>query len=425
VPVKVICGLQWGDEGKGKITHLLSDGADFVGRFAGGPNSGHTIYTSGQKFVFHVVPAGIFKPNVICLIGPGTVIDPVGLVDELDAVKDISPYEGRLFLSESAHLILEYHRYQDKLEELARGDSKIGTTLRGIGPTYSDKVNRVGIKAGLLKYPNELKAHVANTLEKKNKIFTSIYKAQPLKLDQVLEPILRLSDRIVPLLADTAFLARKALENNKNILLEGNQGVLLDLDHGTYPYVTSSSCTPCAGLASFGISPKYLTDVIGIVKSYQTRVGKGPMPTIQNNETGQLIRERGKEYGAATGRPRDCGWLDLVTLRYSVQIAGANLLTVTLLDVLDVFEQIKVCVAYKTPFGIITEFPSDLETLLQAEPIYETLPGWKQDISRIRAWDDLPENAKKYLKFIENQVGARVSLVSVGPEELQTIRRDI
>lgn len=425
MPVSMICGLQWGDEGKGKITHMLSSEADVVARYAGGPNSGHTIYCGQDKFVFHVVPAGIFKDNCTCLIGPGTVIDPIGLIDELSGVSQKTDYNGRLIISESAHTILEYHRHQDRLEEHSKGQAKLGTTLRGIGPAYSDKVNRIGIKLGLLKHPELLKEYVKINLEKKNKLFSCIYGGDTLTLEQVLDPIMALRDKITPLLGDTTHIVQNAIANGKRILLEGNQGVLLDIDHGTYPYVTSSSCVPASGLASFGIQPKALTDCIGVVKAYQTRVGKGPMPTIQNNETGELIRQRGKEYGSSTGRPRDCGWLDLVALKYAVQVSGCNKIALTLIDVLDVFDEVKLCVAYDTPNGKTENFINNFDALNNAKPVYKTVPGWKQDISNCTTWDSLPQMAKEYVKTIEQVAGVPVWLVSVGPKESQTIRRDV
>ncbi len=425
MPVEVICGLQWGDEGKGKITHMLSSNADYVCRYAGGPNSGHTIITGGNKFVFHVIPAGIFKPGVKCLIGPGTVIDPMGFCDELAGVESNIPYEGRLFLSHSAHMILEYHRYQDKLDEEAKGKGKLGTTLRGIGPAYSDKVNRIGIKMGLLDDEPRLVEAIRTNLERKNKLFTRVYDAPPLELDKVVGPVLACKNKILPLIANTTCMANKALAEGKRLLMEGNQGVLLDIDHGTFPFVTSSSCVPASGLATFGVSPKYLTRVIGVAKAYQTRVGKGPMPTLQDNEIGRLIRERGREYGSSTGRPRDCGFLDLVALKYSVLVSGVNFITLTLLDVLDAFDEIKVCTAYKTHDGKEVGFVNDDCFLKSIQPVYTVLPGWRQDIGGCKTFDSLPENAKGYAKFIEDFVGVPVGMVSVGPEESQTIRRKI
>ena len=321
MPVRIICGLQWGDEGKGKLTHLLSDEADVVARYAGGPNSGHTIISGGKKFVFHVVPAGIFKPNSISLIGPGTVIDPMGLINELEGVASQIDYNGRIFISESAHMILEYHRYKDKLDEIAKGKAMLGTTLRGIGPTYADKANRTGIKLGLLKDEAKLREAISRNLDNKNKSFVA-FGAEPLSFEQVFGPVMAARDKILPLLGDVCSMAQDYVKRGKYLLLEGNQGVLLDIDHGTYPFVTSSSCVPASGLATFGLSPQSLTDIIGVAKSYQTRVGKGPMPTIQNNEIGQTIRERGKEYGSSTGRPRDCGFLDLVALKYAIRSRG-------------------------------------------------------------------------------------------------------
>ena len=424
MPVRIICGLQWGDEGKGKLTHLLSDEADVVARYAGGPNSGHTIISGGKKFVFHVVPAGIFKPNSISLIGPGTVIDPMGLINELEGVASQIDYNGRIFISESAHMILEYHRYKDKLDEIAKGKAMLGTTLRGIGPTYADKANRTGIKLGLLKDEDKLREAISRNLDNKNRSFVA-FGAEPLSFEQVFGPVMAARDKILPLLGDVCSMAQDYVKRGKYLLLEGNQGVLLDIDHGTYPFVTSSSCVPASGLATFGLSPHSLTDIIGVAKSYQTRVGKGPMPTIQNNETGQIIRERGKEYGSSTGRPRDCGFLDLVALKYAIQVSGATKMGLTLLDVLDVFGKINVCVAYETQSGTTDKFINDADFLSAVKPVYKELDGWKEDISQCKNYNDLPGKAKEYIKFLEDYTGIPVCLVSVGPDEKQTIRRAI
>ncbi len=422
MPVISVCGLQWGDEGKGKLTHYLSAQADLVGRFAGGPNSGHTVVIDGQKFATHVVPVGIFQ-DAICLCGPGMVIDPAGLVDELAGIARHTSYEGRLFISEAAHLIFEYHRYQDKLNEQARGKDRIGTTMRGIGPAYADKINRVGVRAGMLRDPARLLQAINRNLEQKNRLFTAVYDADPLSPEQVIDPVLAAVETVAPLLADVSRIARQALDEGKRLLLEGNQGTLLDIDHGTYPFVTSSACVPAGGLVGFGISPAHLSRSIGIAKAYTTRVGEGPMPTLQDNEVGELIRERGHEYGATTGRPRACGWLDLVALRHAVGASGTQEMAITLLDVLDAFEEIRVCTAYQTRAGETTDFPSDVTLFDAIEPVYATLSGWGADITGCRTFDDLPQAARGYLRFIEEFVGAPVTIVSVGPGMEQTITR--
>jgi adenylosuccinate synthase len=422
MPVTLICGLQWGDEGKGKLTHYLSAQADLVGRFAGGPNSGHTVVIGGEKFATHVVPVGIFQ-GAICLCGPGMVIDPVGLVDELVSIARHTAYEGRLFISEAAHLIFEYHRYQDGLNERARGKGRIGTTLRGIGPAYADKANRIGIRAGMLSDPARLREAITRNLEDKNRIFTRVYEADPLPLARVLDPALAAAEKLSPLLADVSYIARQALAEGKRFLLEGNQGAMLDIDHGTYPFVTSSSCVPASGIVGFGLSPVHLSHSIGIAKAYTTRVGEGPMPTLQDNAVGELIRERGHEYGATTGRPRSCGWLDLVALRHAVGVSGVQEVAITLLDVLDAFDEISVCTAYRTPTGERTDFPADTAAFDAIEPVYATLPGWETDITGCRTFDDLPQAARGYLRFVESFVDAPVTIVSVGPGEEQTIAR--
>jgi len=421
----MVCGLQWGDEAKGKITHILSESADVVCRFAGGPNSGHTIVTGDNKVVMHVVPAGILKSNTVNIMGSGMVIDPVGLIEELEGIIKFTDYTGRLFISEGAHLILEYHRYLEKLDEKARGKSSIGTSMRGIGPCYADKIDRIGIRVGVLRDEKLLRHVISKNLKRKNRIFTDVYGEKPLTEDEVLAPILEASKVIIPMLADTSQMAFDAVESKKNLLLEGNQGILLDLDHGTYPYVTSSSCLPTSGMAALGLSPRYLDRIIGITKSYQTRVGKGPFPTKQDNEIGEKIRQRGNEYGSTTGRPRDCGWLDLVALKYAVRVSGATELTMTLLDVLDDFDQVKVCTAYDAEDGTTTDrFSPESFLLERVKPVYKTIPGWKEDTSKIKKFSELPENAKKYINIIEEITGVPVTMISVGPDEDQTIRRN-
>jgi adenylosuccinate synthase len=423
MPVKVICGLQWGDEAKGKITHMLSIDSDLVGRYAGGPNSGHTIVTGGVKTVLHVIPAGIMADRPKALIGPGTVIDPIGLVTELDEVEKRKPTKGRLFLSDRAHLILEYNRYIEKLDEASRGSKSIGTTLKGVGPTYADKANRIGIRAGILQDETGFRELIARNLEIKNRIAMDLYKAEPLAMEKVYEPVMKVRDRILPLLADTTKMATDVVNAGGTMLLEGNQGVLLDIDHGTYPFVSSSSCVPSSGLSVFGLSPAKCSDIIGIVKAYQTRVGRGPMPTIQENETGELIRKRGNEYGASTGRPRHCGWLDLVALKYSVELSGVTEIVITMLDVLGAFKTIKVCSAYKHGNRLITDFHDDAEVLDSVTPIFDEIPGWESEIGDCRRYEDLPRQARDYVEFIETFAGVPVRIVSVGPDEKQTIRR--
>ncbi len=423
MPVKVICGLQWGDEAKGKITHMLSVDSDLVGRYAGGPNSGHTIVSGGVKTVLHVIPAGIMADRPKALIGPGTVIDPLGLITELDEVEKRKPTKGRLFLSDRAHLILEYNRYLEKLDEASRGSKSIGTTLKGVGPTYADKANRIGIRAGILQDEKGFRELIARNLDMKNKIVVDLYKAEPLAIEQVIDPVMKVRDRILPLLADTTKLATDVVNAGGTMLLEGNQGILLDIDHGTYPYVSSSSCVPSSGLSVFGIAPSKCSDIIGIVKAYQTRVGRGPMPTIQDNETGELIRKRGNEYGASTGRPRHCGWLDLVALKYSVELSGVTEIVITMLDVLGAFKTIKVCSAYRLGNRLITDFHNDAEVLDNVTPIYDEIPGWETEVGDCRKYSDLPQQARDYVEFIENFTGVPVRIVSVGPDETQTIRR--
>ncbi|NTU60753.1 MAG: adenylosuccinate synthase [Caldiserica bacterium] len=384
----------------------------------------HTIVTGGVKTVLHVIPAGIMADKPKALIGPGTVIDPVGLIAELDEVEKKKPVKGRLFLSDRAHLILEYNRYLEKLDEQARGKNSIGTTLKGVGPTYADKANRIGIRAGILNDEKGFRELIARNLDAKNQIIVDLYKAEPLTIDKVIDPVMRLRDRILPLVADTTKLATETVNAGGTMLLEGNQGILLDIDHGTYPYVSSSSCVPSSGLSVFGLAPAKCSEVIGIVKAYQTRVGRGPMPTIQDNETGELIRQRGNEYGASTGRPRHCGWLDLVALRYSVELSGVTQIAITMLDVLGAFKKIKVCSAYRLDDKLITSFPGDAFVLDRVAPIYDEVPGWESDISSCRSWNDLPQAAKDYVEFIETFAGVPVRIVSVGPDEVQTIRRN-
>jgi adenylosuccinate synthase len=423
MPVMMVCGLQWGDEAKGKITHLLADSTDYVARFAGGPNSGHTIVTGNKTIKLHVVPAGIMKHDSINLMGSGMVVDPGGLMRELKDISMVTDYKGRLFISEGAHMILKYHRYQEDLDEKSRGKGSIGTSMRGIGPCYADKINRIGIRMGLLRDERRLRKILARNLEKKNTIFKRLYDSKPLTFDEVYEPVERAISAIGSMLADTSRIAHDALSEGKDILLEGNQGILLDLEHGTYPYVTSSSCLPVSGMSTFGLSPKHLRRITGVVKAYQTRVGKGPFPTKLDDDVGQMIRERGNEYGTTTGRPRDCGWLDLVALRYAVRISGTTDLALTLIDVLDTFDEIKVCTEYKISGKTVRHFNPDSGYLAHVEPIYKRFEGWMKNLSDYQQIDDLPDKTKEYIGFIEDYVGVPINIVSVGPGEKRTAWR--
>jgi len=419
--VVVLVGAQWGDEGKGKVTDFLTEKSDMVVRYQGGNNAGHTVVVGSEEFKLHLIPSGILYPEKICIIGNGLVVDPAVLVKELDSFKQRGLPIAKLYISERAHLIMPYHRLMDRLEEESKGEQKIGTTNRGIGPAYMDKVSRTGIRIIDLMDPDVFPSLLKTHLKNKNEIFNKIYGIEGLDFKEIYEEYTEYAKIIKNYVADTSLIVDEALKNNKNILFEGAQGTLLDIDHGTYPYVTSSN--PIAGGAcqGAGIGPTRIDSVVGVTKAYTTRVGEGPFPTELDGTLGDRIRENGNEYGTTTGRPRRCGWFDAVVARLSARVSGLDYFFVSKLDVLSGFEKLKICTSYRYRGKTITEFPSSLKILTECEPIYEEMPGWKEDISSARTYEDLPLNTRNYLKRISELTNVPVAAAGVGPRREQTV----
>jgi len=422
MPAVVVLGAQWGDEGKGKATDLLGGVVDYVVRYQGGNNAGHTIVVGDQKYALHLVPSGILSPNVVPVIGNGVVIDPGVLLGELDALAARGISAERLLISANAHLIMPHHKALDKVSERFLGKAKIGTTGRGIGPAYGDKVYRMGIRVQDLLDPGILAQKIEIALAEKNQILTKVYNRRGLEADKVLEEYLGYAERLKPYIADTSLVLKKALDEDKFVLLEGGQGTLLDIDHGTYPFVTSSSPTSGGACAGAGIPPNKLTRVIGILKAYTTRVGSGPFPTELEDEMGDWLRTTGHEYGVTTGRNRRCGWFDAVIARYATRINGVTDFFLTKLDVLSGLEQIPVCVAYEVDGVRHDEIPMTQTDFHHAKPIYEYFPGWTEDITEAKTLEDLPVNARNYIKALEEMSDAPISAIGVGPGRNQTIQ---
>ncbi|WP_457568906.1 adenylosuccinate synthase [Desulfurobacterium sp.] len=420
-----IVGTQWGDEGKGKIVDILSDKADIIARFQGGNNAGHTVVISGNKYVLHLLPSGILHDEKICVLGNGMVIDLEALINEVEFIKRVGkPVAGRILLSERAHIILPYHKQLDAASEMKKGNGSIGTTLKGIGPAYRDKAGRMGIRIADLKNPETFKKRLVENIKEKSIILKYVYGYEPdLNADEIYTSTMRAFEKLEPFVTDTISFLNNAIDEGKNVLFEGAQATLLDIDAGTYPFVTSSNSSALGIASGTGISPKKVQKIAGIAKAYTTRVGSGPFPTELGCQLGELLRARGHEYGSTTGRPRRCGWLDLVAVKYSTTVNDLDSLVITKLDVLDAFEEIKVCVGYKLDGKTISNFPSTVEELELVEPIYETLPGWHTETTQIQEFDKLPENAKKFINFIEEFVGIPVSLVSTGPQRNEIICR--
>jgi len=420
--VTIIVGSQWGDEGKGKIVDLLSENVDIVARYQGGPNAGHTVVFDGQEIVLHQIPSGILRPHTVCIIGNGVVVDPVALLEEIKFVTDKGiDITGRLLISERTHIITSYHRLLDKLQEAADGAQKIGTTGRGIGPAYVDKVDRCGIRSIDLLDFSGLQEKLTKNIKEINTILDAVYHVEKINIDQVVQELYDLGSYYKPFLAETSVYLYRAIKAGKDIVFEGAQGTLLDVDFGTYPYVTSSSPIAGGACCGLGVGPKSIDKVIRIVKAYSTRVGMGPFPTEFDEEFSTRVRSLGKEFGATTGRPRRCGWFDAVVVNHSVRVNGLTHFAVTKLDVLDTLDELKICTAYKKGDQVIDYFPADLNTLSVIEPVYETLPGWKNDTSTIKNYRDLPENAIRYLNRISELTGVGIEIVSVGQDRKQTI----
>lgn len=424
MPATVIMGGQWGDEGKGKLTDALASSAAMVVRANGGSNAGHTVKTDQGTFKLHLVPSGILNGEVTCVIGAGVVVELGTLIRELDDLRDRGIDTSNLRISDRAHLVLPYHPVIDKLDEARRESEQIGTTLRGNGPAYADKVSRHGIRICDLLDPAVLRRKLAIEIDSKNELITKRYGAEPIDFQDVYGELSEWGQQIAPFITSTEVLVQDALDDGQHVLIECAQGAMLDIDYGTYPYVTSSSPTAAGACQGAGVAPTQVERVIGVYKAYTTRVGAGPMPTELTDETGETIRQRGNEYGTTTGRPRRTGWFDGVASRQSSRLNGVTEINVTLLDVLDVFDEINVCTAYRTGTETLTHVPALLERMANAEPVWETLPGWNEDITSARAWDDLPENARAYLAALENHLGAPVRYVGVGPAREQLIDRE-
>jgi len=418
-----VIGLQWGDEGKGKIIDILAEDYDIIARYQGGGNAGHTLVINDEKYVFHLIPSGILHPGKKCVIGNGIVIDPALFLDEIaELSKRNINVNGNLFISDRAHVVFPYHKKLDLLIEEQKGDLMIGTTGRGIGPCYTDKIARNGIRITELYHKEHFKMKLEKTIEEKNRLFVNLYDAEPISWKEVYEEYSAYADKISPFVCDTIELMAKAISDNKKILFEGAQGTLLDVDFGTYPYTTSSSAAACGASSGVGVSPKQIHNVLGIMKAYTTRVGSGPFPTEIGGKLGDHIREKGGEFGATTGRPRRCGWFDAVAMQYSVRINDVDSAVVTKLDVLDDQEIVKICTGYKSGKKVYNNFPADLDALDVCEPIYEEVPGWMENTSKVRNKEDLPENAINYIQTIEGYLGLKVKMVSVGPDRLQVVR---
>jgi adenylosuccinate synthase len=416
-----VIGSQWGDEGKGKITDLLSKSADVVVRYQGGVNAGHTVVVQGQTFKLHLIPSGILYPDTECIIGCGTVIDPKVLIEELDQLEALKVSTSNLLISETAHVTMPYHRMIDQASEERRGDHKIGTTGRGIGPTYADKSERTGIRILDLMDAKSLPKQLEWTINYKNVILEKLYNLPPLDPEAVIEEYLGYAERLRPHVVDTSLRIYDAIQRKRNILFEGAQGTLLDLDHGTYPYVTSSNPVAGGACVGTGVGPTTIDRVIGVSKAYTTRVGEGPFPTELHGTLGELLCDRGAEFGTTTGRKRRCGWFDAVIGRYAVRINGIDCLAITKLDVLDELEEIKVCVAYEIDGKRCQDFPSSARVFANCQPVYKTLPGWQQSTADCRSLEDLPKQALDYLKFLAELMEVPIAIVSLGASRDQTI----
>lgn len=421
-----VTGLQWGDEGKGKVVDILAEKSDIVVRFAGGANAGHTVIIGDQKFALHLMPSGAVREDTCCVIGNGVVLDPEIFIQELEGLEQRGfSFENRLFISENAHVVLSYHKLEDGLREAALGKHKIGTTNRGIGPCYSDKIGRsYALRMADFRNLDILREKLEKIVSYKNVVFGAIYNAEPIKVDDVFESCKAYAQKLVKYVCNTTKLLHESMAEGKKILFEGAQGALLDLDHGTFPFVTSSNASALGMSAGCGVPACKVERFLGVIKSYTTRVGAGPFPTEQDNETGQLIRDKGHEYGTTTGRPRRCGWFDGVVVKYSAAIGGINGLAVMHLDTLAGMKELKICTAYVVDGEKTDFFPTEASVLEKVECVYETLPGWEGELSEITKYEDLPENARSYIAAIERVTGVPVVMVGTGPKRNHIIYKD-
>jgi adenylosuccinate synthase len=424
MPNIIILGAQWGDEGKGKVIDIYAPKVDFIVRYQGGNNAGHTVVIGKDSFVLHLVPSGILHPTKKCVIGNGVVIDPRALLDEISMLESKGiRVGGRLFISDQAHVIFPYHRKLDELREEKKKKAKIGTTKRGIGPCYADKAARSGIRIIDLLDGETLRDKLKSNLEEKNEILVKIYGAKPFEFDRMSKEYSAYADSIRKYVTDTSLLLNEAIDKKKSVMFEGAQGTLLDIDHGTYPFVTSSNATAGGASTGTGVGPTKIDKVIGVVKAYTTRVGEGPFPTEFSKDLMERIRQKGREFGATTGRPRRCGWFDNVVVKHSVVVNGIDEIVVTKLDVLDDLERIKICTAYKYKGRLYRQLPADIKVLENCESVYEELPGWLADTTAVTSYAALPKNAKNYLERIQELLKTKIVLVSVGSERKQTFSK--
>lgn len=417
----IVIGTQWGDEGKGKIVDFLAEQADVVVRYQGGNNAGHTVIVGGNEFKLQLLPSGILYSDKTCVVGNGVVIDPAVMLKELKGMEEKGIKTSNLKVSNRAHVIMPYHRLLDEAEEEFRGDHKIGTTKRGIGPCYGDKNARNGIRMVDLLDGEEFSTKLERNLEAKNHLLSKVYGKEGFDFEQVKAEYLGYAEKLRPYVADTSVVLNDALKAGKKVLFEGAQATMLDLDHGTYPYVTSSHPIAGGACTGAGVGPKQIGKIIGVVKAYSTRVGEGPFPTELLDEIGQVIRDRGHEYGTVTGRPRRCGWLDATVVRYAGIVSGIDYMAITRLDILDGLKTLKICTGYKYKGEYLKEFPASLKVLAQVEPIYEELPGWEENISGIKSYDELPANCRRYIERMAEVTGIEIGIVSVGPRRDQTM----
>lgn len=417
---QVVVGTQWGDEGKGKIVDVLAEKADLIVRFQGGNNAGHTVVVNGKKHILHLLPSGVLHEDAVCIIGPGVVCNPFVLLEEMDTLEKGGLSTDHIIISDRAQMLMPYHVVQDELEEKANGN-KIGTTKRGIGPCYADKYARTGIRFHEFLNFESFKVRLKECLDFKNKLFTSVYGAEALDYDQMLSDFEKIHDRIVPMIKETTHMVNEAIDQNKRVLFEGAQAAMLDINYGTYPYVTSSSPTSAGVTVGAGVAPSKISTVVGVVKAYSTRVGEGPFVTELLDEKGEWIRNQGGEFGATTGRPRRCGWLDLLVVKHANMMNGLTDIVITKIDVLTGLDEILACVGYEIDGQVYDYIPSDQADVAKAKPVYKVFKGWKEDISKLPNYDELPQEAKDYLSFIEEFTGVRISMVSVGPDRVNNI----
>jgi adenylosuccinate synthase len=420
-----VVGLQWGDEGKGKIVDILAEHSDIVVRYSGGANAGHTVIVGDDRFALHLLPSGSVRPNVVCVITNAVVVDPDTLIKEIDtlAQKNIT-LDGRLFISENTHLVLDYHKKEDQLREESLGKKKLGTTIRGIGPCYADKAGRsYAVRMGDLRDLKELKAKLQTIVERKNKIFAALYDAEAMSADSLFEKCKSYAKRLLPFTTDTTEFLHKSITHGKSILFEGAQGTLLDIDHGTFPFVTSSNSSALGMPAGCGVPTKMVGKFLGVAKAYTTRVGAGPFPTEQDNEIGQYIREKGGEYGTTTGRPRRCGWFDAVAVAYAATIGAIDSVALMHLDTLTGLKEVKICRAYKINGKETTFFPANISRLSLANAVYESVPGWEEEITEVNNFGELPLNAQNFVCRVEETIRKPITIIGVGPERSQIIFR--